>query len=394
MKSLALLSLSVLPASAQIFADVSTTLGDFSIELYYADSPKAVANFITLAEGTRAWVDSATGEVRSNTPYYDGIIFHRVIYDFMNQAGSQNGQGTDGPGYNIPDEVGNGLLHDEPYLLSAANSGPNTNGSQFFTTVVPTPWLDGIHTVYGKIVTGTDTIDTINETPVNGSRPVTPVTIESVTIRRVGAEAEAFDEFAQGLPTVTAVSPGQVTVQKNQELALSIKQPPGTTLNVFRSNNLQTWTNGQPQYVGAGDSPLNDYLLGPPQQREFLRTNLVQWPADAAFPGSLLGETITIDGQLGNDDATISLVLTDPGTLTVTFDGGDPIIGNIDYSQSFFSHDGYGATMVIETAELVAFRFRLGADVPMTSPLTGNVTGAAFTFPSQTSISGTFEVEP
>ena len=95
MKILSALFLSAIPVSAQIYADVSTTLGDFSIELYHEDSPKAVANLMTLAEGTRPWIDSTTRTVRLNTPYYDGIIFHRVIKDFMNQAGSPNGSGSD-----------------------------------------------------------------------------------------------------------------------------------------------------------------------------------------------------------------------------------------------------------------------------------------------------------
>eukprot|EP00095_Tigriopus_kingsejongensis_P009037 snap_masked-scaffold3852_size7294-processed-gene-0.3 protein:Tk09037 transcript:snap_masked-scaffold3852_size7294-processed-gene-0.3-mRNA-1 annotation:"peptidylprolyl isomerase" len=239
---LSLLTVSAAPVSAQIYADVTTTLGDFSIELYHEDSPKAVANLITLAEGTRAWIDSTTGAVRKNTPYYNGIIFHRVIDNFMNQAGSPNGTGSDGPGYNFPDEVGNGLVHDEPYLLSAANSGPNTNGSQFFTTVVPTPWLDGIHTVYGKIVTGTETLDLINDTPVSGSTPVTPVVINSMTIRRVGEEALAFDEFAQDLPTVREVAVSVVPPVGEEGAKLALQQPPGSLLRVAASRDLMSWT--------------------------------------------------------------------------------------------------------------------------------------------------------
>src|SRR5690606_30528949 len=97
-------------------------------------APQTVANFIGLAEGSRAWIDPATGAVMNGEPFYDGITFHRVIEGFMNQAGSRNGLGTDGPGYTFRDETDNGLDHSQPYVLSMANSGPNTNGSQFFVT--------------------------------------------------------------------------------------------------------------------------------------------------------------------------------------------------------------------------------------------------------------------
>lgn len=389
MRLLFLLFCPALPASAQIFADVSTTLGDFSIELYHEDSPKAVANFMTLAEGTRAWVDSTTGEVRENTPYYEGIIFHRVIDGFMNQAGSQDGTGSDGPGYNFPDEVDNGLLHDEPYLLSAANSGPNTNGSQFFTTVVPTPWLDGIHTVYGKVVNGTDVIEAINNTPVNGSSPVTPVVIESIQIRRVGAEAEAFDEFGQGLPTITALEPVvELASGGGLGVNLTVAQPPGTSLGVFRSEDLQTWAS-EFRYLDAGGTALPQFPAGDLSGREFFRTNLIQWPAEAAFPDSLLGQTVTIDSNIG----VFTLNLSEQGTLTLVQPGGSPIVAAIDFERSTFEHDGYGGTWLLFSQGLVPFRFRFGADLPMGAPLMGRVSGTAFNT-TQTSISGTFSVLP
>lgn len=389
MRLLCLLFFPALPASAQIFAEVSTTLGDFSVELYHEEAPKAVANFVTLAEGTRAWVDSGTGEVRTDTPYYEGIIFHRVIDGFMNQAGSQNGTGTDGPGYNLPDEVNNGLLHDEPYLLSAANSGPNTNGSQFFTTVVPTPWLDGIHTVFGKVVDGIDIIEAINNTPVNGSSPVTPVVIESIEIRRVGAEAEAFDEFGQGLPTITALEPVvALSPAGGQGVSLTVVQPPGSSLGVSRSGDLQTWAR-EFRYLDADATPLPRFPAGDLNGREFFRAHLIQWPTDAAFPDSLLGQTVTIDSNIG----LFTLDLSEPGTLTLLQPGGSPIVATIDLARSTFEHDGYGGTWLLFSEGLVPFRFRFGADLPMAERLVGRVSGTAFNA-AQTSITGTFSVQP
>src|SRR5436305_11321320 len=128
-----------LQASAQtngIFADFTTSLGTFTCQLSYSNAPKAVANFIGLATGQRPWLDTATGEVRTNA-FYDGLTFHRVISNFVIQAGSPNGLGTDGPGYAVVDEFNSLLNFNAPWILAMANSGPNSNGSQFFVTVAP-----------------------------------------------------------------------------------------------------------------------------------------------------------------------------------------------------------------------------------------------------------------
>lgn len=385
----ALTALATLPASAQIYADVSTTLGDFSIELYHEEAPMAVANLITLAEGSRAWIDSTTGEIRRDTPYYDGIIFHRVIDDFMNQAGSQDGTGGDGPGYNFPDEIDNGLQHDEPYLLSAANSGPHTNGSQFFTTVVPTPWLDGLHTVFGEIVSGTETIDTINDTDVEGTRPTTPVVINSMTIRREGAAALAFDEFAQGLPTVSAVELELVGPTSEDSARLLYEQAPGSTLKVASSPDLLSWAFSE-RYLDLEGEGLSEFQTDGVREREFFRANLVEWADERFFPESLQGKTITVTSDIG----TFTIALTDPGSFVLSLSSGEEIAGEIDYERSTFEHDPYGASWLIfsEPGGLVPTRFRLGADLPIDSPLSGRSSGTVFTSPDATSISGTFVV--
>lgn len=399
MKTFFLLFLTALPGSAQIYADVSTTLGDFTIELYHEEAPKAVANFVTLAEGTRPWIDSTTGEIKRNTPYYDGIIFHRVIDNFMNQAGSQDGTGADGPGYVYPDEVDNGLLHDVPYLLSAANSGPHTNGSQFFTTVVPTPWLDGIHTVFGKVVSGTDTIDTINDTEVVDTVPTTPVVIESMTIRREGAEALAFDEFAQGLPEVREIEMTLKGPRDGDPARLLLEQPGGTTLKVVTSPDLQAWTPSE-RYLGRDSDPLDDFQTAGNLPRAFYRSNLVEWPGEAAFPDSLAGKTVTMTASRPSNEGPIevgvlTLALTDPGSFSLLQPNGNTISGSVDFERSSVVCDAYGAQLLIfsEAGGLVPVRLRLGADLPMVAPLTGRITGTIFTNPNPTSVSGTFTVE-
>lgn len=168
-----------------LHADFVTSEGNFSIRLFDDKAPKTVANFVELAEGTREWTDPKTGQ-KTKRPFYDGLIFHRVIDGFMIQGGCPLGTGTGGPGYKFGDEFDPSLKHTKPGILSMANAGPGTNGSQFFITLDATPWLDNRHSVFGEIESGMDVIEKIGHTPTSkpGDRPVTPITIESVTIRR------------------------------------------------------------------------------------------------------------------------------------------------------------------------------------------------------------------
>jgi peptidyl-prolyl cis-trans isomerase A (cyclophilin A) len=168
-----------------IFAHFTTSEGNFSARLFDAETPKTVANFAGLAEGTLEWTDPRTGR-KVKQPYYDGTIFHRVIADFMIQGGDPLGQGTGGPGFTFADEFNAKLRHSKPGILSMANRGPNTNGGQFFITLVPTPWLDNKHSVFGEIAEGMDVVEKIGRTATTkpADRPVKPITIQSVTIER------------------------------------------------------------------------------------------------------------------------------------------------------------------------------------------------------------------
>ena len=163
-------------------ATLHTSLGDIVIELFPNHAPKTVANFVELATGAREWTDPRTG-AKTTANLYDGTIFHRVIDGFMIQGGCPEGSGRGGPGYRFNDEFGPGLRHDRPGLLSMANAGPNTNGSQFFITLAPTEWLDNRHAIFGEVVEGMDVISAIGKTPTRpGDRPVTDIVIETVTI--------------------------------------------------------------------------------------------------------------------------------------------------------------------------------------------------------------------
>lgn len=161
-----------------LFAHFDTTKGKIVVSLEFEKTPLTVANFVGLAEGNIENMAKPLGE-----PYYDGITFHRVIDNFMIQGGDPYGDGRGGPGYRFRDEFHPDLKHSGPGILSMANAGPGTNGSQFFITHVPTDWLDGRHTVFGRVVEGQDVVNSIQQGDV----------INSLKIERVGDAAEQFD---------------------------------------------------------------------------------------------------------------------------------------------------------------------------------------------------------
>ena len=167
-----------------VYADFSTTEGDFTVLLYDQEAPNTVANFVGLAEGSKEWTDPRSSK-KVRQPYYDGIVFHRVIDGFMIQGGDPLGQGTGGPGYEFADEFHPKLRHDKAGILSMANRGPNTNGGQFFITLGPTPHLDNRHTVFGEVTDGLDVVQRIGRARTGArDRPVTDITLNSVRIRR------------------------------------------------------------------------------------------------------------------------------------------------------------------------------------------------------------------
>ncbi|HIQ36920.1 MAG TPA: peptidylprolyl isomerase [Desulfocapsa sulfexigens] len=162
-----------------MYAKFVTNRGEIICELEYVKTPLTVANFVGLAEGTK---ELGGGAGKAGSRFYDNLTFHRVINDFMIQGGCPLGTGTGGPGYTFPDEIDPSLKHSTPGILSMANAGPGTNGSQFFITHVPTPHLDGKHTVFGHVVSGMDVVNKIKKDDK----------LETIEIIRVGAEAKAF----------------------------------------------------------------------------------------------------------------------------------------------------------------------------------------------------------
>lgn len=176
-----------------MYAEFKTNKGTFVAKLYHKATPLTVSNFVDLTEGNNNKVDS----MYKGKKFYNGISFHRIIKDFMIQGGDPLGTGAGNPGYRFPDEIVDTLTHSKKGILSMANSGPGTNGSQFFITLKETPWLNGKHTIFGEIVIGQELIDSIGmlETSKPGDKPVSPVTINELNILRIGnVELTSFEE--------------------------------------------------------------------------------------------------------------------------------------------------------------------------------------------------------
>ena len=166
------------------FATFDTSEGSFTARLFDREVPRTVENFVGLAEGKKQWKDPRTNQTVTK-PYYDGVVFHRVIDDFMIQGGDPLGEGIGGPGYTFADEFHPDLRHSKPGILSMANRGPDTNGGQFFITLAPTPHLDDRHSVFGEVVEGLEVVRKIGKAATNErDRPVTPIVIRKVTIER------------------------------------------------------------------------------------------------------------------------------------------------------------------------------------------------------------------
>ncbi|MCL7487742.1 MAG: peptidylprolyl isomerase [Desulfobulbaceae bacterium] len=189
-----------------LYAKINTDKGEILLKLHYNETPLTVINFVGLAEGTLSL--GGSGKPIS-TPFYDGLKFHRVIKGFMIQGGCPLGTGTGGPGYKFPDEIDPSLKHNGPGVLSMANSGPDTNGSQFFITHVATPHLDGKHTVFGKVVQGQDVVDAIEQSDV----------INKVEIIRIGEETKEFKTDQQAFDSALAMLKAGEEKQRQENAA-------------------------------------------------------------------------------------------------------------------------------------------------------------------------------
>ena len=207
-----------------LYATITTSMGTIVAKLYDAESPKTVKNFADLAMGRKEWTDPKTRQ-RVKRPLYNGLTFHRVIPGFMIQGGDPLGTGTGGTDV-IPDEFSPSLTFDKPGRLAMANAGPNTGSCQFFITEVPTPHLNGLHTIFGQVVEGQDVVDKIARTPRGGSdRPVTAVRIVRLTVRREGP-APAASKPTSAKPKATTAKPAAAKPKTTAAPATTKPKPP------------------------------------------------------------------------------------------------------------------------------------------------------------------------
>lgn len=297
----------VMGQSDGLYADFTTSLGSFTCQLDYTNAPKAVANFIGLATGQRAWLDEAGGWVRTNN-FYNGLTFHRVIADFMIQGGSPNGLGTDGPGYAFVDEFSPSLTFTNFGMLAMANSGTNSNGAQFFVTAAATPWLNNVHTIFGKLTVGSNVVYAISRVATDASnKPLTNVVIQQVAIRRVGTAAQAFNIQAQGLPIVTNL-PLQIAKGSNQ-VSLTFSNRLYADNRLYAATDITgSWT-ANALGIEISSPYTNQVFRANDAPRRFFRMVQVQYAASTLAPKTLYGRNLAL-----------TLITGGPGTITISFD--------------------------------------------------------------------------
>ena len=181
----------LLPSEPGLYAVIYTSMGNIVCRLFEKEAPKTVANFRGLATGTKAWTDPTTGKLK-HTPLYSGTTFHRVIPEFMIQGGDPTGNGNGSPGYKVEDEIIPDRKFDRPGILAMANSGPNTNGCQFFITVAPAEHLNGTYSIFGEVVSGQEVADAISKVPRNADdKPDAPIKIIGIAVRTVAPAADS-----------------------------------------------------------------------------------------------------------------------------------------------------------------------------------------------------------
>ena len=256
---------------AQIYADFTVSsggspLGTFRVLLEHEKAPRTCANFIGLASGKRPWIDVTNGAVRTNTPYYDGLTFHRLIHSFVIQGGSPNGQGNDGPGYTILDEYEPTLRHSSDYVLSMAKSAfPNTGGSQFFITLRATPELNDKYSVFGRVISGTAIIDGFKNPALFptgvGDKPVTPIIMDSVFIS--GPSYAGFDLNAAShqLPEIDTTVFTPVRNAGTGDFKIVFPRRARTDYLFYQSVDLTSW-DGAGTLLSYDAAPSLDYSFG------------------------------------------------------------------------------------------------------------------------------------
>ena len=355
-----------------IFADFTTSMGTFTCQLSYSNAPKAVANFIGLATGQQPWLDFTTGQVSTNA-FFNGLIFNRVVTNFVDQTGSPNGLGADGPGYNFVDEYSSSLTFNTPWMLGMANSGPDSNGSQFFVTVAPFANGNYRYVVFGRVVSGTNVVAAINRvaTGTNG-KPLTNVYLERVDIRREGAAALAFDITAQKLPLVTNVPLTITTSGRNASLTFSNRAYADNRL--FSSTNFETWSSKSMGIeISAPNS--NSVNVAVDSPHKFFRMAQVVYPSSTLAPKNLLGRKLVMafSGGLG----TNVILFNNSGTGSYTLSGGSGSSSGTIKAYTWSQKPYNGTLLPIQFSSLYDMDLQLN----FSTGTVGTFTGTVYSFP-------------
>ena len=272
------------PSADGLYATLQTTMGNVCFELYYTNVPRTVANFVSLVEGSRPWIDPRSSFI-STDPYYNGIIFHRVINGFMIQAGSPKSDGTDGPGYTFEDEFDPVLRHDRAGTVSMANSGLDSNGGQFFITVAAYTNGNDKHSVFGRVVEGMNVVSNIAAVATDaGDRPLVDVVITNVFITRNGTNVLNFAVTNQFLPEVQALP---MSITNTNGIKISTGTATSSYQYVYSSTNLQNWSEAASQYWPQAGGEWSFAVSGEP--KEFFHAARVVYTPDTNMVQDVIG---------------------------------------------------------------------------------------------------------
>ncbi len=322
------------PARAQgdgIYAVFNTSMGSFTCYLDHVRAPRTVANFIALAEGSNAWLNLNTGQ-DMHSRVYDGTIFHRVVSNFVIQGGGQAvGTSFRGPGYSFRDEFSPELRHNSNGILAMANSGPNTQGSQFYITATPSYSSgDDLYTIFGHVSAGSDVVQRINHVPVSNQRPLVDVVLSNVTIVRIGSEAKAFDCMAHGLPVVGGTEAGLLKDEAKYYLAFS--QFTNSSYDVFYATNLEgAWSTTalpfQTNAMATNRVDVTGLVTNAPVR--FFNVAQVCYPDPIYTPSGVVGRSFHMLFKTSGTRFSQWLDENGTGTWSILLSGGGSGSGNI-----------------------------------------------------------------
>ncbi len=380
-----------------LFARIETSEGVIRARLAPDKAPRTVSNFVGLAEGGQKALDFAEAKTIDGG-YYDGVTFHRVISDLLIQTGLRSGSAEGpSPGYVFRDEFNPDLRHDEPFVLSMANTGPHTNGSEFFITVASAPQLNDTNAVFGEVVQGQDVARAISTVETDEEdRPLTPVTIERITIERIGASGRAFQPDLAGLPKVQFIQPRWNASGSTYHLDLTTQ--PGSDYHLFTSPDLQTWAHESLAFPDANEEMPSESTIDvtatvAAAPMRFFKVAEVFYPTVIYPPSDLGGRSLDVAiTQFGNASTSSRLLytFTDATVGTGQLGNGTPVA----FRNYFYRVDSpTRATLIIPSDLSVPF------DLPQFALTFASETIGTFiatlpnAFPAPVIIAGTFTLD-